>query len=215
MRIKTIKDFINNANMCVDVGSDHAHLSLFLINENRSKHVYNIEKNDGPLQNSIKNTISYKNRIFNIKSDGFKNFDSLINIDYCTISGMGTSTIINILNDCKNNVKNFVICSNNNYDVLRKWIKKNKYKIYDEKTILENEIFYEIICFSKEKGYRLFFNNQIKFGIRKIKKNDNLYIQKLKYELEKSNFLFFKDKNKEKYKKYKNIERYIKKYDNR
>lgn len=213
MRIKSIKNFINKANVCVDVGSDHAHLSLFLIKENRSNYVYNIEKNDGPLQNSINNTKEYKEKIFNIKSDGFKNFDNSINVDYCVISGMGTNTIIDILNNCKNNIDNFIICSNNNYDVLRKWIKNNKYKIYDELTVFENEIFYEIICFSKTKGYKLFFNNQINFGIRKIKKNDFFYIKKLKFELGKSNYLFFKNKNRQKYNKYKKIERYIRKYD--
>lgn len=213
MRIKSIKNFINKANVCVDVGSDHAYLSLFLIEENRSQYVYNIEKNDGPLQNSIKNTRNYKERIFNIKSNGFKNFSNLIDIDYCVISGMGTNTIIDILNGCKNKVNNFIICSNNNYDVLRKWIKKNKYKIYDELTILENEIFYEIICFSKNRGYKLFYDSQINFGIRKIKKNDNLYIEKLKSELDKSNYLSLKKKNKRKFNKYKKIERYIKKYD--
>lgn len=213
MRIKSIKNFINKANVCVDVGSDHAHLSLFLIKENRSQYVYNIEKNDGPLKNSINNTREYKDRIFNIKSDGFKTFDKSINIDYCIISGMGTNTIIDILDNCKNNVSDFIICSNNNYEILRKWIKKNKYKIYDELTILDNNIFYEIICFSKEKGNKLLFNSQLNFGIRKIKKNDKLYIQKLKDELNRSNYLFFKDKNKRKYNKYKKIERYIKRYD--
>lgn len=213
MRIKTIASLINKANVCVDIGSDHAHLSLLLIKENRSQIVYNVEKNDAPLLNSINNTKGYQDKIFNIKSDGFKNFDSSIKIDYCTISGMGTNTIIDILDNCKNNVDNFVICSNNNYNVLRNWIKKNKFKIYNELTVCENNIYYEIICFSKNKGYKLFTKKQVKFGIRKIKKNDLLYLDKLKDELNKSNYLFFKDKNKDKYNKYIEMEKYIKKYD--
>lgn len=215
MRINTIADLINDANVCVDVGSDHANLSVNLIKKNKSKIVYNIEKNEGPLQNSINNTKDFKGRIFNIKSDGFKDFDVKIKIDYCVISGMGSKTIIDILTNCRNRVDCFITCANNGYEKLREWIKKNKYRIYFEQTIKDNDIFYEIICFSKIKGNRIFWPNTPLFGVRKIKKNDNLYIEKLKFELNKTNGLDFKKMNKKKYKKIIKIKRYIKKYDNK
>lgn len=212
MRIKTIASFIDKANVCVDVGSDHAHLSLLLIEQNKSKFVYNIEKNKYPLLNSINNTKKYNKNIFNVLSDGFKQFNSSIKIDYCVIAGMGINTIIDILSSCKNPIENYIICSNNGYDKLRQWIKDNKFRIYAEKTVLENEIYYEIICFSKTKGYKLNFRKTVQFGHRIIKKWDTLYIDKLKNDINKKDYSSLKTKNKSLYKKYKNIERYIKKY---
>ena len=92
MRINEIANLINDANICVDVGSDHANLSIILATEEKAKIIYNLEKNDGPLLNSINNTKQYSN-IKNVKSDGFKNFDSSLLIDYCTISGMGLMAV--------------------------------------------------------------------------------------------------------------------------
>ncbi|MDE5545821.1 MAG: class I SAM-dependent methyltransferase, partial [Malacoplasma sp.] len=86
-RIREIANLINNAKIVVDVGSDHAQLSIFLISENRSDVVYNLEKNEKPFLNSVNNTKKYVNKIFNINSDGFEKFDKSLEIDYCTISG--------------------------------------------------------------------------------------------------------------------------------
>ncbi|MDE6894036.1 MAG: class I SAM-dependent methyltransferase, partial [Malacoplasma sp.] len=102
MRIREIANLINNTKIVVDVGSDHAQLSIFLISENRANLVYNIEKNDKPFLNSVNNTKKYKDKIINLKSDGFEKFDKSIEIDYCTISGMGSKTMIEILCKCIN-----------------------------------------------------------------------------------------------------------------
>lgn len=212
MRINEIANLINDANICVDVGSDHANLSVILAKEKKAKIIYNLEKNDLPLQNSITNTKAYSN-INNIKSDGFKNFDSSLLIDYCTISGMGANTIVEILNGCKNNINNIILCPNNNYYVVRKWAKDNKWKIKLEKTIFSNKIYYEIIWLTKKEGKRIFSYNQCLFGIRKIKKFDLLFLDKLKYELEVEDIDFFKNKNPNRYKYLMKVKRYLNKYD--
>lgn len=214
MRINEISNLIDNANVCVDVGSDHAYLSIELIKNQKTKVVYNLEKNLGPFNNSVKNTKDYPDKIFNILSDGFKFFNENIEIDYCIISGMGGNTITSILNGIKNKINALVLCPNNNSYLIRKWAKQNKWKIYLEKTIIDNGIYYEIICLSKNKGIKIFLKNQLFFGSRKLKKNDCLYIDKLKNELEKSNYLILKQKNKSKYRMYKKIKKYINKYDN-
>ncbi|MDE7099842.1 MAG: class I SAM-dependent methyltransferase, partial [Malacoplasma sp.] len=102
MRIREIANLINDGKIVVDVGSDHAQLSIFLISENRCKLVYNIEKNEKPFLNSCNNTKKYKDKIINIKSDGFDLFDKSLEIDYCIISGMGSKTMIEILCKCTN-----------------------------------------------------------------------------------------------------------------
>lgn len=212
MRINEIANLIKDANICVDVGSDHANLSIILAKENKAKIIYNIEKNSAPLQNSINNTKSYSN-IKNVKSDGFKSFDSSLLIDYCTISGMGANTIVEILDGCKNKINNIIVCPNNNYQLIREWAKNNKWKIKYEKTIIANKIYYEIIWLTKTQGKKVLFKNQCLFGIRSIKKNDSLFIEKLKNEYESEDINFFKNKNDKKYKYLKKAKRYLEKYE--
>lgn len=213
MRIRNIVDKINNAKVTVDIGSDHALLSTFLISEKRSQIVYNIEKNEGPYNNSVKNTQNYKN-IVNLLGDGLKDFDKSIHIDYCVIAGMGAKTIIEIIKDCKNEVDYFITCSNNNYDLIRKFAKENKFKIVYDETVKENDIYYEIICLSKKEGKKIIFNKQIMFGIYSMKKNDSLYLEKLKNILvNEKDIEFYKNKNNLKYQELNKIKRYIQKYD--
>ncbi|MDE7075374.1 MAG: class I SAM-dependent methyltransferase, partial [Malacoplasma sp.] len=176
MRIREIANLINNTKIVVDVGSDHAQLSIFLISENRANLVYNIEKNDKPFLNSVNNTKKYKDKIINLKSDGFEKFDKSIEIDYCTISGMGSKTMIEILCKCINKIKNIIVCPNNNEYLIRKFAYDNFYKIKKDFFIRENEIFYPIIWLSKSEGIKQKnFKKNLLCGEKKVKKDDLLY----------------------------------------
>ncbi|MDE7222003.1 MAG: class I SAM-dependent methyltransferase, partial [Ureaplasma sp.] len=53
-RLNKICQLINNANYVVDIGSDHAFLSIALIEQSRAKFVTNIEINKSPLNNGYK-----------------------------------------------------------------------------------------------------------------------------------------------------------------
>lgn len=219
MRINEIVEFVNKCNIVVDIGSDHALFSKLVIDNDLAKKVYNIEKNLGPLSNSIKNTSEekYRKKIINILSDGFTNFDSNIEIDYCVISGIGANLIVDIISHCSNKIVYFLFCPNNNCWKIREWAQINKYKIVKEKTIIDNGIYYEIILLSKNMGKRIISNYQIYFGIGKIKKYDNLYISKLKYDYQKlvKNFENIEKFNKKKYKEIYRMKRYILKYENK
>lgn len=213
-RIREIANLINDAKIVVDVGSDHAQLSIFLISENRCNLIYNIEKNEKPFLNSVKNTEKYKGKIINIKSDGFENFDKNIEIDYCTISGMGAKTIVEILCKSLNRIKNIIVCPNNNEFLIRKFAYDNFYKIKKDFFIKENGIFYPIIWMSKNDGVRQKgFKKNLLCGEKKMKKDDFLYSSFLKNKissLEKIDNL--KNNNKEKYIELKIYKKELKKW---
>lgn len=219
MRINEIIKFINKCDTIVDIGSDHALLSKLVIDNDLATKVYNVEKNLGPLNNSIKNTIDkkYENNIINILGDGFINFDSNIKINYCVISGMGSALIIEIISHCLNNVDYFLFCPNNNCWKIREWAQVNRYKIVNEKTIIDNGIYYEIILLSKNIGKKILTNKQVYFGNRQIKKRDDLFIDKLKFDYQKllDNFEEIKKYNRKKFREIFKIKRYILRYENK
>lgn len=210
-RISEIANLINNANIVVDVGSDHALLSILLIEKKRSKKVINIEKNLKPFEQSKKNTLKYKNEITNILSDGFEKFDPNIHINYLVISGLGSNTILKILGKCKNKVDNLILCSNNNEHLIRFFAKKNKYFIKEDKTIIDNNFFYSLLWLSKKEGKKIFLNRTCYLGIKKIKKNDKNYFKYLEYKIKNLNKIKNLDKkNKKKYQELKWYQKQLK-----
>lgn len=211
-RISFISKLINNANIVVDVGSDHAQLSKILIDENRAKKVINIEKNLKPYENSVNNTKNYTDRIENILSNGFLNFDKNIEIDYVTISGMGAKTMVDIICFCENSVKNIIFCSNNNEEILREFAKNNFYKIKKDLTILDNDVYYSLIWLSKTEGIKSKKKDYI-LGNLKLKKEDDNYEKYLINKISKiEKIKDIKLNNKKKYKELKQLKKRLKKW---
>ncbi len=212
MRINKLFSLINDyKNLIIDVGSDHAFLSKLIIDNNKSKRVINLEKNDGPLLNSVNNTKEnkYITRIYNIKSDGLNEIDSSLFIDICFISGMGGNTIIDILENAKKNkISEYILQPNNNEYQIRKWAKKNNWKIKNELIIKDNNLFYEIIILNKKQGYKPIFKKDIFFGKINLKNKDKYFIEK--YNVFFENKKSYLDKNKNLSKKYKIFKKVIK-----
>lgn len=182
-RLKNIANLINEAELVVDVGSDHAQLSILLISNNKANKVINIEKNKEPYLASVKNTYKY-NKIENLLSDGFIEFDPTIKIDYVTIAGMGAKSMIDILLPAKNEISNLILCPNNNEQLIRKFALKNKYKIKKDLVVLENNIYYPIIWLSKNEGFNLSesFKDLI-LGIHETKEYNKTYFDYLNYKI--------------------------------
>ena len=186
IRIRAVANLINDNNIVVDIGSDHALLSIILITEKRSKKVINIEKNDLPFLNSVKSTIEFFNQIENIKSDGFKNIKKITFIDTCTIMGMGGNSILKILDDASSqNVGNYILQPNNNVHKLRKWAKENNWKISFETLVEENKIIYELLIFNKFIGYEPMSEKDLFFGRINLKNNSDIFRKKWNLKLNK------------------------------
>lgn len=212
-RLATIAELIPNTELIVDVGSDHAQLSILLVNSNKAKKVINIEKNLKPFNTSKENTKQYKN-IENIHSDGFEKFDPNIKIDFLTIAGMGSKLMVDIICKSRNKIDNIILCPNNNENLIREFAYKNFYKINKDITIKENDIFYPIIWLSKTKGIKpSFWKSKWYIGNKNLKKEDLLYKDFLEYKIANLKKIEnLKKMNKEKYKEYKIYLKELKKW---
>lgn len=159
-RLKALASFINKEDVVVDVGCDHGLLDIYLVENDLCKRVLASDINENALNNAI-NNIKRKN--LNIKtylSDGIKDVP-LRDVNTLIISGMGTKTILHILEDNSRlkNINKLVIQSNNDLPILRE-------KLNDKGFYLEDEVILE----EKDKWYvtNLF--------IKSDKKNDNIVI---------------------------------------
>lgn len=102
-KIKFIANLIPKKlhNLIIDVGCDHGYLGILLLQQNKVKHVLNIDNKTQPLQSAIKNTHKYglEKQITNQLNEGLKNLKIPQSPDLIVMAGIGTKTIIKVLND--------------------------------------------------------------------------------------------------------------------
>lgn len=181
LRLLAIASLIDKGSSVLDVGTDHAYLPIILSQNKKCKSIIASDVSSNALKIAKDNLKKYHiDDVKLILSDGL---DS-INEEYDTIvlAGMGTSTIIKILEN-KKLPNTLIISSNNDLYKLRKFMNKIKYKIKEEIVILEKNKYYDIIKYQKGNEKLSYFKKM--YG----KSNDKKYY---KYLLANEKFIFKK-----------------------
>lgn len=181
LRLLAIASLIDNGSSVLDVGTDHAYLPIFLSQNKKCKSIIASDVSSNALKIAKDNLKKY--HIDDVKLILSNGLDS-INEEYDTIvlAGMGTSTIIKILEN-KKLPNTLIISSNNDLYKLRKFMNKIKYKIKEEIVILEKNKYYDIIKYQKGNEKLSYFKKM--YG----KSNDKKYY---KYLLTKEKNIFKK-----------------------
>lgn len=222
-RLQTIANFVDPGNSVADIGTDHALLSCYLIQEGIAPQVVAADVNEGPLKGAEMQVKGYllQDKISLRLGNGLKVLKPG-EIDTVVVAGMGGSTIKTILEDSPKVVKNLkqlILQPNIAGELIRRWACENNFKIVDEELINEDGYYYEIIVLEpgvmELKDDILFF-----LGPKLVEKKHNLLVpylesikeseQEILKQLAKSN----SEKAKEKVAKIKNkwerIEKVIK-----
>ncbi len=178
-RLTTLANIVleKKSEKIIDVGCDHALLDIYLLQNNENLKIIASDINEKPLKSARKNIEKYSflNKIEICQKDGIKEIDK--EVDTVVISGMGMETIVEILNEGKNELKHIerlIISSNNKYVDLRKNVTKLGYKISYETIIYDEEKYYTIIEFTK--GNKKYSEKELYFGPVLLKnKDENFY----------------------------------------
>ena len=178
-RIKKIASIVDSGVNVVDIGCDHGLLDIYLTLNNNNKCIA-ADINQNSLNSAISNIKKMNLNIETILSNGFENIEVKKN-STCIIAGMGTNTIISILNNSKRElVDTFIIQTNNDYYNLRKQMINYGYYIDEEIVFEDKKIWYVIIKF--KKGKVKYKKNELELGPVLINKNDeetNKYFETL------------------------------------
>jgi len=187
-RIEAINSFINEDDLVVDVGCDQAKLGLLLASRNIASIASDISVN---VINKAKETIN--NPLIDLRvSDGLLNIKEGES-DTLVLSGMGTYTMLDILNKTNLRFKKIITISNNNHDMLRSEMSKLNYKVDSELIIKENNKYYNLINFVE--GTCEYTKKDLLLGLNH--KDIEKYKEYLSYLLKKYNKIkeTSKDKN--------------------
>ncbi len=153
-RLKMIGDFVPLSSCPLDIGCDHALLSIYLVKMRGFKKVVASDNKQGPLDSAKKNIQKYQveeNIILRL-ADGLKSYDD--KIDTVTISGMGGMMINQMIETDKkflSSIEHFIISPNNHIDLVKKKMMKLGFMIKEEQLVKEKHFIYEIIHFVKGK----------------------------------------------------------------
>ncbi len=162
-RLSAIAALVPSGSLVADIGTDHALLPIYLIENGITERVIASDIVDGPLCSAKKNIAAHglEEKISIIKSDGL--------VKVCpfapktiVIAGMGGETIRDIISACDYSVSGvpyFILQPMTHTELLRKYLIESGFSILSETVIKEQHHFYVIIAAKYIKKQLHYFKN--------------------------------------------------------
>ena len=183
-RLKSLVKYVDKKDNIIDVGCDHALLDIYLVQNNITDSVIVSDISNNALQQGINNIKKYNLdcRIDARCGNGLEVLNNEDIINTIIISGMGTNTILDILNNnYLSKVNKLIIQSNKDYYLLRTEVTKLGFIISKEEVIVvNNKLYINIIFVRGNKKYSL---NELKYGTKDMLNKEIYY----KYLINKYN----------------------------
>ncbi len=154
-RLQAIANLIikhKNGDVLADIGTDHAYLPCYLVEQGVIESAYACDIASGPIKASIEtiNSNNLENKVIPLLGSGMCPIrDKSVNM--ISICGMGGKLTIDILEENKQLLDDhlFILQSNIGLEFLREYLYKNKMEIIDEDIVKDASHIYEIIVCKK------------------------------------------------------------------
>lgn len=183
-RLKSLVKYVDKKDNIIDVGCDHALLDIYLVQNNITDSVIVSDISNNALQQGINNIKKYNldDRIDVRCGNGLEVLNNEDDVNTIIISGMGTNTILDILNNnYLSKVNKLIIQSNKDYYLLRSEVNKLGFIISNEEVIVvNNKLYINIIFVRGNKKYSL---EELKYGTKDMLNKEIYY----KYLIDKYN----------------------------
>ncbi|HEM4129194.1 TPA: tRNA (adenine-N(1))-methyltransferase [Streptococcus suis] len=187
-RLATVADYVPQGARLADVGSDHAYLPLFLVEQGRIEFAVAGEVVQGPYQSALQNVeqAGQSDKISVRLANGLAAVEQADQISTVTIAGMGGRLIADILEAGKDklvSVERLILQPNNREDDVRRWLVAHDFQIIAEEILEENDKIYEILV--AEKGKSDLTADQLRFGPYLLEEQSATFQKKWLKELDK------------------------------
>ncbi len=187
-RLLDVADFIPGGAKLLDVGSDHAYLPIYLLQEGLINSAIAGEVAQGPCRSALANVAAAGlNQQIEVRlADGLDAFDSADGVTTIAICGMGGRLIADILTagqEKLTDLDRLVLQPNNREDDVRAWLSDHDFQIIAEKIMTEKRKFYEIIV--AQPGREGLSPFEQRFGPRHLEEKSAGFLAKWRRELEK------------------------------
>lgn len=147
LRLQTLADMIQPGSIVADIGTDHALLPAFLVQNQIIQKAYACDIAPGPLERAktLIQKCALQDQIHTILCNGLREVPK--DADTAVIAGMGFDTIKGILEADLTKLKQFrhiILQSNTGIEELRSWISSHHFTIVQER-LVEDGHFYTMI----------------------------------------------------------------------
>ncbi|WP_377888455.1 tRNA (adenine(22)-N(1))-methyltransferase [Alkalihalobacillus sp. R86527] len=195
-RLKMVASYVPANSSVADIGSDHAYLPCYLMNQQRISYAIAGEVNEGPFQSAVNqvNRSGFSESISVRKGNGLQVVEPG-EVDVITIAGMGGQLIRTILLEGiekLNGVSRLILQPNVAAHLLRQRLAELDWELVDERILEEDKKIYEVLVFDVGNGdnpYRSLSERErakaILVGPKLAKEKNEAFIKKWKHELEK------------------------------
>lgn len=193
-RLALIADKVEQANIVADIGTDHAYVPIYLVENGICKRAIASDVQEGPL----------KTAEANIREAGLEGLietrlgyglDTISEneADVIIIAGMGGTLVARILEKGKTKAESatsLILQPMNRHHEVRKWLYDNDFHIIDEELCQEGEKLYNVICarpYLKDEEKEDYKFVEFHIGKRLIEKNDELLANYVARKLRQTN----------------------------
>ncbi len=148
-RLRTVAGFVRKGSVTADVGTDHAYVITYLVQQGIIPWGIGTDIHEGPLRRAQETVETYgvADRVQLLLTDGLDGVDGTL-VGDVAIAGMGGEMIASILSRAqwlKNHRKHLILQPMTNAHTLRAWLYENGFEIREEKGVIEGKHVYTVM----------------------------------------------------------------------
>ncbi len=149
LRLQRIADFVPEGSTVADIGTDHAHLPIWLIEQKKIKKAYAMDIGEGPLSRATEVIHKYQmdDVIETRLGDGLDGLEAG-EADTVVIAGMGGPLICSILEkrkDLWDSISQFILSPQSELQMVRKFLRNNGLVIVREEMLVDMDKYYTVM----------------------------------------------------------------------
>ncbi|MBC1511755.1 tRNA (adenine(22)-N(1))-methyltransferase [Listeria booriae] len=187
-RLEKVVLYVSNKARIADIGSDHAYLPCYAIQQGLAEFAIAGEVVEGPFQSATKQvrSLALTEQIAVRKGDGLAVIEPADAIDTIVIAGMGGALIRSILEaePAKlDGVKRLVLQPNIAAHQLREWAEINQWKLVAESILREDHKIYEILVLEPSEAKVAYSDAERLLGPFLMREKSEVFQAKWEYEL--------------------------------
>ncbi|HEY4579054.1 MAG TPA: tRNA (adenine(22)-N(1))-methyltransferase TrmK [Savagea sp.] len=186
-RLQVVASYIPKGARLVDVGSDHAYVPIYALQQNLASFAIAGEVVKGPFESAQQNIEKYNlsKKIEARLGSGLSVIQQEDEMDTLTIAGMGGQLIAQLLTEGVeqlHTMKRLILQPNVDSHLVRQWLMAHSFLIIDEQIIKEDDKIYEIIV--AERGQASYSEVEQWMGPYLVRACSPVFIERWTYELE-------------------------------
>ena len=184
-RLQTIADFVKKGAVVADIGTDHAHIPIYLIKNNIISKAYASDINIGPLEKAGENIKYFGVQNIELRlSNGLEKLKT-DEADTVIIAGMGGELIIDILEKGRRffeSKRKFILSPHTKIDEVRKFLLSNGFEITKEDMCIDEGKFYTVIEVKYTENKEMYSETELLYGKYLIENKHPVLLRFLKKE---------------------------------